>query len=125
MVRGGGAAKLTELLGPEATVVVFWSRNCGASIAAMPRIATVAGQLAAAGVPVLAVTGDRPAAAAKYLDESGFDFSILFDVEGALGQALNNWETPQYYVLDGAGRLRFVSSLDALLRHTMALRESF
>jgi peroxiredoxin len=121
-LRGGGVAKLTELLGPEATVVVFWSRYCGPSIEAMPRIAAVAVRLAAAGVPLLAVTRDSPAAAEEYLDEGDFDLTVVFDVEGALGQALNNWGTPQYYVLDGAGRLRFVSSLDALLRHTTALR---
>lgn len=123
-LRGGEVAKLTELLGPESTVVVFWARHCAYSNAAMPRIATVAGQLAATGVPLLAVTRDPPDAAQEYLDEGGFDLKVLFDDEGALGQAFNNWGTPEYYVLDGAGQLRFVSSLDALLRHTMALRES-
>lgn len=124
LLRRAGATDLTELLGPDATVVVFWSRYCGPSMEAMPRIAEVSAELAAAGIPLLAATRDPPDAAEEYLDENGFDLPVLFDVRGALGQALNNWGTPQYYVLDGAGRLRFVSSLDALMRHTMALRES-
>lgn len=121
---GGREVQLTELLGPEATVVVFWSRYCGASLAAMPRIASVSDRLAELGIPTLAVTNAPPEDALAYLDEGGFDLSVLFDREGAFGQAFNNWATPQYYVLDGKGRLRFVSSLDALLRHVMALRES-
>jgi peroxiredoxin len=122
-LRDGRAVALSELLGAEATVVVFWSRYCGASIAAMPQIAAIAGQLAEAGIPLLAVTSNPPDDAEAYLVQGGFDLNVLFDHEGALAQALNNWGTPQYFVLDGRGRLRFVSSLDALLRHAMALRE--
>ncbi|NGP52666.1 TlpA disulfide reductase family protein [Thioalkalivibrio sp. XN8] len=121
---GGPEVELTGLLGPEATVVVFWSRYCGASLAAMPRIAAMASRLAKAGVPLLAVTNDPPRDAQEYLVENGFNLDVLFDDQGSFGQTLNNWGTPQYYVLDGKGRLRFVSSLDALLRHVMALRES-
>lgn len=120
---GGREVELTELLGPEATVVIFWSRYCGASLAAMPRVATMASRLAEAGVPLLAVTNDPPRDAEEYLAEGGFELDVLFDDQGSFGQALNNWGTPQYYVLDGKGRLRFVSSLDAVLRHVMALRE--
>lgn len=119
----GREVELTELLGPEATVVVFWSRYCGASLAAMPQIAAIASRLAEAGAPLLAVTNDPPRDAEEYLAEGGFELDVLFDDQGSFGQALNNWGTPQYYVLDGKGRLRFVSSLDAVLRHVMALRE--
>ncbi len=84
----------------------------------------MASRLAEAGVPLLAVTNDPPRDAEEYLAEGGLELDVLFDDQGALGQAFNNWATPQYYVLDGKGRLRFVSSLDALLRHVMALRES-
>jgi phosphoglycolate phosphatase-like HAD superfamily hydrolase len=120
---GGREVQLTELLGPEATIVVFWSRYCGASLAAMPRIAAVADRLADMGIPTLAVTNDPHEDALAYLDDGGFKLDVLFDDQCSFGQALNNWGTPQYYVLDGKGRLRFVSSLDAVLRHVMALRE--
>lgn len=123
-LRSGRVAELGELLGPDATVVVFWSRYCGPSMEAMPRIETVADELAASGIPLLAVTRDAPDAAEEYLEEGGFELAVLFDIDGEVGQALNNWGTPQYYVLDGAGRLRFVSSLDSLVRHTTALRGS-
>lgn len=39
-----------------------------------------------------------------------------------MARAIGSWGTPQYYVLDGSGRLRFVSSLDDLPRHVAALR---
>jgi len=123
-LRHGGVAELRELLGPEATVVVFWSRYCGPSMEAMPGIESVARDLAASGVPLLAVTRDAPDGAEEYLEATGLDLTVLFDVDGELGRALNNWGTPQYYVLDGAGRLRFVTSLDALVRQTRALHGS-
>ena len=112
------------MLGPEATVVVLWSRYCGPSMEALPGIESVARDLAAAGVPLLAVTRDAPDSPEEYLEAGGFDLTVLFDVDGELGRALNNWGTPQYYVLDGEGRLRFVTSLEALVRQTTALRGS-
>lgn len=123
----GSRVRLDDRLGEEATAVVFWSRSCPYSRRAMPRIVERAEELAARGVPLLAVTGDAPEKAQEYLREEdvrveGGAHEVLFDVEGEVADAVGSWGTPQYYVLDGEGRLRFTSSLDDLPRHVAALQ---
>jgi len=121
--RDGSEVELAERLGESATVVVHWSRYCGYSVQAMPRIADLADRFAEEGVPLLAVTRDPPAEAEEYLTEGGFEIEVLYDTDGEAARALNSWGTPQYFVLDGAGRLTFAfSSLDELPRQVAALR---
>ena len=122
----GSSAVLAELLGEEATIVVFWSRSCGYSHQAMPRIAELAGTLREAGVPLLAVTSDARAEIETYMAENGWGespFHVLMDTESEAAMAFDSWGTPQYYVVDGRGHLRFVSSLSSIPRHVAALRE--
>lgn len=121
VTEDGSRIELDDRLGEKVTVVVIWSRYCGPSHQAMPRIADLSEELADEGIPLLAVTGDAPEEAREYLDEEGWELEVLFDVEGQVKRALNSWGTPQYYVLDGAGTLRFVSSLDDLRRHVATL----
>lgn len=122
--RNGSPVRLEELIGDAPTVVVFWSRYCGFSVQAMPRIAALAERLEKEGMQFLAITRDSPAEAEPYLQEGGWGIQVLFDTDGEAARALNSWGTPQYFVLDGAGRLRFAfSSLDALPRQVAALRE--
>jgi peroxiredoxin len=121
--RDGSEVQLAESLGNVATVVVFWSRYCGYSVQAMPRIAALAERLGDKGVPLLAVTRDPPAEAEEYLSDGGFDIEVLYDTNGEAARALNSWGTPEYFVLDGAGQLRFAfSSLEDLPRQVAALR---
>ena len=125
MMRDGSTARLETLLGDRASVVVFWSRYCPSSNRAMPQIAALANELAEKGVRLLAVTRDTPKEAEEYLQEGGWKIEVLYDTEGEIVRALNSWRTPQYFVLDGAGRLRFASSsLNVLPRQTAALLES-
>ena len=123
-LRDGTSTGLDRLLGEDASVVVFWSRYCGFSVQTMPRIAALADHLAEEGIPLLAVTRDPPNEAEPYLEDGEWDLEVLFDTEGEAARALNSWGTPQYFVLDGEGRLRFAfSSLDDLPRQVIALRE--
>jgi phosphoglycolate phosphatase-like HAD superfamily hydrolase len=120
--RDGQPVPLLETFGDQATVVVFWSRYCGPSHQAMPGIAALATRLGEAGIPLLAVTRNSRAEAEEYLREGGWGIDVLYDTEGEAARALNNWVTPQYFVVDGAGMLRYASSsLDALPRQVAAL----
>ncbi len=123
----GSTALLANLLGEKATIVVFWSRSCGYSHQAMPRIAELAGTLREEGVPLLAVTGDARGEIETYLAENGWaesPFHVLRDTESEAAMAFDSWGTPQYYVVDGRGHLRFVSSLGSIPRQVAALREA-
>jgi peroxiredoxin len=121
--RDGSYVSLAELMGDNTTVVVFWSRYCGFSVQAMPRIAALSEQLARDGARLLALTRDSPAEAEPYLQDGGWDLHVLFDTDGEAARALNSWGTPQYFVLGRDGRLYFASSsLDDLLRQIAALQ---
>jgi peroxiredoxin/tetratricopeptide (TPR) repeat protein len=119
----GRPVPLDELLGEEATVVAIWSRYCGYSARAMPELTALGERLASDGVPVLAVTRDDPEEARAFLADAGLTPAVWYDSDGEAVRALDSWGTPQYFVLDGAGRLRFAySSLADLPRQVWALR---
>jgi len=120
--RDGQTIPLLETLGDKATAVVLWSRYCGFSHQAMPEIAALATMFHDMGVPLVALTRDPPAEAEEYLQEGGWEIDVFYDTEGEAARTLNSWGTPQYFVVDGAGQLRYAaSSLDALPRKIAAL----
>lgn len=89
----------------------------------MPRIAALSEELEKKGIPVLAITQDAPEEAESYLTQGGWDITVLYDGWNEAAGALNSWGTPQYFVLDGSGHLRFShSSLGTLPRQVAALR---
>lgn len=123
--RSGERVVLAQLFGPEATVVVFWSRYCGPSSRAMPDIAELAQTLSEQRVPLLAITDDSSDAAVEFIEAQGLDVQVLFDTLGEAKLAFNAWATPQYFVLDGDGKLRFTyTELQNLMRQVAALRNA-
>ncbi len=103
--------------GAEATVVVFVSRFCGASMRAMPLIQEFAQGVAEEGVAVLPVTGDeRSEAFLEAYREARIEIPIHHDHTGEAKLAFNVWGTPFYYLLDRRGVLRFPETGLASLR---------
>jgi thiol-disulfide isomerase/thioredoxin len=119
--RGGEDVVIHDLFGSEATVVVFWSRYCGYSHQAMPRIVALAADLEAEGIPLLAVTSDGAEDVETYLRDGEWDLEVLLDTQSEAARSFNSWGTPEYYVVDREGRLRFVSSLESIRRQLEAL----
>jgi hypothetical protein len=99
---------LRDLLGHRPGAVIFWTRHCGAAIQALPNIVVVAGRLKAAGTPMVLVVDESPSSGVDaYLEERHWTLPIYHDVKGSTTTAFANFGTPAYYVLDGAGRIRF------------------
>jgi hypothetical protein len=99
-------ARLTD--GAQAAVVVFVSRYCGPSTQAMPRIQELARELAEHGVVVLPVTQDP--VGLDYPEsyrEAGVDIPVYHDLAGEASHVFNVWGTPQYFVVDRDGAIRF------------------
>lgn len=106
--RNGRTGSVRSLTGGRPAVVIFWSRQCGFAIEAVPEIASLVTRLGATGTPVLFVIGETPSVA---LDDAlaalKVTWPVYYDTRGLLADAMNNFATPSYYVLDGAGRIRF------------------
>lgn len=104
----GRVMDLAALTQGKPAIVIFWSRNCGAAIDALPEITAAANRIHRSGTPVLlvvdeAVTSDVGA----YLVSRNWKLPVYHDTEGNVANAFANFGTPLYYVLDDVGRIRF------------------
>jgi len=107
------------------TLVALWSRYCQPSYMQLRQLNDVAARLMQQGVPVLAVTDEKPSGELNsFLSSNGYRFPVFHDVEEAARQAFATTATPSYLVLDAAGRIRFESHvLDDVIRQVAVLRE--
>lgn len=105
----GRVVSLLDLTGRQPTVVIFWSRYCGGAIEALPAITEVADRLHRDGTPVVFVVGDEPLSddLLAYLGKRGWTLPVYEDVDGLTKAAFANFGTPEYFVLDANGRIRF------------------
>lgn len=121
--RNRSLVKLESLFGESASVVVFWSRYCSYSHRAMPEIAALSDRLREQGIPVVAITRDPADASVEYLDENNWHLDAFQDLHGQAARAFSNWSTPQYFIVDGTGRIRFpFTSLRDIPRQIGALQ---
>ena len=121
-----GAGKehsLAELAGGEPTLVIFWSRFCGYALDAVPEIERVAKRLHSRGVRVVTITPEKPSADLRAaIVARGLTLPVYHDTRGDATRAFASSGTPQYFVLDETGRIRFeYSPLAAVERQVAAL----
>jgi peroxiredoxin len=121
----GRTRDLKDLAAGRVTVVAFTSRFCAPALEDMPRLAAVRTRLERAGVRVLVVVeeaGPSPALAAA-LAKAGLSGPVHFDTRHEASRAFNQWGTPNYFALDGDGRVRFevTSSAEDVLAEAEAL----
>ena len=122
--RDGRTHLLSELSGGTPAVIVFWSRFCGPAIEALPAIVRLSDRLRSEGVPLVLITGEAPSADFEnFIAERGASLSIYHDTRQEAALAFNQWGTPEYFVLDPTGRIRFVQhSIGPVLRQVTVLR---
>ena len=107
--RDGKELTLAALTRSKTALVIFWSRHCGYAIEALPEIRALIKRLAVAGTPVVFVMDESPSAALdSVIAEKQITWPVYYDTRTMLGNAMRNFGTPNYYVLDAAGRIRFV-----------------
>lgn len=106
--RNGAEQTLASLAGEKAALVIFWSRRCGPAIKALPALRTLIASRGVSGTPVVFVVDEAPSAALDaFLAEQKISWPVYYDPRTRLGNAMRNFGTPHYYVLDGGGRIRF------------------
>jgi hypothetical protein len=108
MNDAGQKQSLKESTAGKPSVIVYWSRFCGPALAALSAIDSVGRVLRSQGVPVYLVADEAPSAeTASFFREHKIHIPVLYDSRKEINIALRNFGTPAYFVLDGAGRVRF------------------
>ncbi|HET7621540.1 MAG TPA: TlpA disulfide reductase family protein [Gemmatimonadaceae bacterium] len=104
----GTPVSLRALVSDRPTVVVFWSRGCGNALAITSRLVRLTQRWVAAGYGVILVVNDRPSSElAAYLEQHHLSLPLYRDMQHEARRALGQWGTPELFVLDGQGRLRY------------------
>lgn len=89
-------------------VVTFWSRHCGPSRFQMARLTRLAAEIGRHGGVLIAITHEEPSAElAAALAEMKVTIPVYHDRWAEAKRAFGQYATPEYHVLDAAGRLRF------------------
>lgn len=108
--RDGQPRALADLAKGKSALVIFWSRHCGAALDAVPEIATLVKRLNAEGTPVVFVVDEAPSAELdRVLATRGVTWTAHYDPRASLADAMRNFGTPSYYVVDRRSRIRFTS----------------
>lgn len=106
--RDGQSRALADLTKSKTALVIFWSRHCGAALDAVPDIATLVKRLDAEGTPVVFVVDEAPSAELdRVLATRGVTWTVYYDPRASLADAMRNFGTPSYYVVDRRSRIRF------------------
>jgi thiol-disulfide isomerase/thioredoxin len=104
----GREVKLAALTTGRPTVVTFWSRYCGPSLMELPAVESLSRALEARGIGFVAITDEAPSNELRtFLAERKLTFPVYLDTRREATNGLNNCGTPNYYVLDAEGIVRF------------------
>ena len=119
----GERHSLEDLAQGTVTFVAFWSRYCGPSLQQLPQLQRVADQLEEHGVRVIAITDEAPSDDVRqFLSDKELTLPVYHDTRGEAKLALDSWGTPEHFLLDQLGRVRFAyGSLNEVMRQVEAL----
>jgi peroxiredoxin len=113
----GPDGRTVELSAPKggAAVVVFYSPECPISNAYSPTLNSLVAQAPAGRVRFTGVCVDpdlTDAEVSAHLQDFGLKFPVVTDRRGTLAAALGATVTPEVFVLDDAGRVRYHGRID-------------
>jgi thiol-disulfide isomerase/thioredoxin len=97
------------------SVVVFMGTECPISNQYVPVLNELAAKHRDGGVRFFAVVSDSSLsrrAVAAYRDEAKLTFPVIFDASGALAESLKPKRTPEAFVLDRTGEVRYRGRID-------------
>jgi peroxiredoxin len=100
--------------GETGTVVIFWSKDCGPAVEALPELQKASERFGALGFRTISVAEQpqRDSTLDRIIRANGITMPVFLDRGGAASKAFNNWGTPQIYLLDSHGRLVFRATSD-------------
>lgn len=111
----GKPLDLKTAQGKKATVLMFISTHCPVSNAYNERMAALATEYGGKGVAFIGINANREETAediAAHAREHGFKFPVLKDTGNVQADAFGAKVTPETYVYDTEGRLRYHGRID-------------
>lgn len=119
-----GVHILNQRAAEDPLVVVFWSRHCGPALDALDEIQELADRLGTSGVQTIMIADEPPSSELlAFLRKRSVSVPVYGDTDGEIRRAFESWGTPEYFVLDASGRIRFAySSLEKIPRQVTVLR---
>lgn len=111
----GDSTDLASIAGKKGTLVIFVSVQCPVSNAYNERMEALAQEWRARGFAVAGINSNRtesPEAVAAHAREHGLTFTILKDNDNRLADALGASFTPETYLFDAGGTLRYHGRID-------------
>ncbi len=125
VTRDGTTRTFREITNSRVTLVVIWNRYCGEAIQALPDIGRLAQVLEERGIAVVIVAEQPPSDDLyEFVRERGVTQPLYHDTRHEATRAFNSWGTPEYFITDELGRIRFeYTDLFSALRQAEALTE--
>lgn len=115
-VSDGKPVALKELLGKgKATVVIFIATRCPYSNGYNSRMAAIAKEYSAKGIPLVGINSNRtePAAeVAEHARKNGLSFPVVKDEGNKVADLYGATKTPEAFVLDPRGTLLYHGRID-------------
>ena len=102
----GQAVRLSQLKG-KIILLNIWATWCGPCRKEMPTMETLAHKLSGEDFVLLAVSQDVDGAATvkPYLQEGGYTFPVLLDIQGEVGRKYGVTGYPETFVIDRQGQV--------------------
>jgi peroxiredoxin len=103
----GRSGKLSEMLGVQGTVVIFWTADRRMALEQLADLTPdVIEPFAERGVAVVGIAVNEPASSAqKALQEARADFPNLLDADGRAFATVGSEKLPRTYLLDPQGKI--------------------
>jgi len=121
--RDGQTRTLRDIAAGRVAFVTMWDRYCGAAIEALPEIERLANELEARGIAAIVIAEQPPSPELDaFLREKNVEITLYHDTRREAIRAFNAWGTPEYFITDADGRIRFeYTDLSSALRQVAAL----
>ena len=112
---------LEELRGEKGTLVFFTCNHCPYVIHLARAVGRLAEEIAAIGISTVAIMpndvenypDDHPDRMGAFASESGWAFPYLYDETQEVAKAWSAACTPDFFLLDGAGKLYYAGQFDS------------
>jgi peroxiredoxin/mono/diheme cytochrome c family protein len=119
----GRERALSELSGERLTVLLFLGVECPLANLYAPRLTELATEFESQGVRLVGIDSNRqdtPQEVSQYAARHHFPFPLLKDLNNVVADALGAERTPEAYVLDAAGTIRYRGRIDDQYRPGIA-----